>query len=149
MNKRIVITLLSAVLIVTGLVGADYLGWLGVKQSSYIDYFNVNYQTTDADSGELIQDFFVNCTRKGSRNACSIEQGMDKMSRLIKFGMVKNSARTWLFDRGEEIIGLDDVTIHLMFIHQDYDRKTITYSMRELLGLEGQMITVPLEKVKS
>lgn len=136
----------SVIVILVALIAADYQGWLGIRKEAELDYFNVIFATKDEDSGELIEDFFVNCTRRGSRNACSIEQGMDKMQRKVKFGYLRQIEKTRLFKKGESIIGEDDVVVHLMFIHQDYARRTVSYSMQELLALKDQLVTVTLNR---
>ncbi|GEM_PF-2905148 len=133
-------------LILGVLVFADYHGWLGVKKSSELDYFSLTFMAEDEDTGQRITDFFINCTRRGSREACSIESGLNQQTRKIKFGVIKNTERSWLFDRGEQIIGIDDVDVYLMFIHPDYERRTYTYSMKELLAMQGRITTVKLRK---
>lgn len=146
MVKRIAILFVAFITLIGALLGADYFGLLGVKKGTYVDYFNVRFTAVDAQTQMPIEDFFVNCTKRGSRNACSIEQGMKKTQRLVKFGILKNFDKTHFFVRNEEAIGLDEMTIHLMFIHQDYQRKTLTYSLNELLAQQDQLITVTLEK---
>lgn len=134
------------IMMLVALAAADYQGWLGIKKETELDYFDVIFTAKDEDSGEDIRDFFVNCTRRGSRNACSIEQGMDKMQRKVKFGYLRQIEKTRLFNKGESIIGEVDVVVHLMFIHQDYARRTVSYSMQELLALKDQLITVTLKR---
>ena len=134
------------IILLLALVAADYQGWLGMHTETEQDYFGVHFQTEDDQSGELITDFFINCTRRGSRNACSIAQGMNKNSREAKFGVIKLIKKTWLFRKGESIVGEDEVDVHLMFIHQDYDRVSNTYSMKQLLSMQDETVTVKLKR---
>lgn len=138
--------IISIILIISLLITADYQGWLGERNQTVLDYFGVRFQAEDEQSGELITDFFINCTRKGSRNACSIEQGRNKTSREAKFGIIKQIKKTWLFHKGESIVGEDEVNVYLMFIHPDYERRTYPYSMKELLSLQDQTVTVKLKR---
>ncbi len=140
-------TIISAVILfIVLLVLADYQGWLGVRSSTEQDYFGVRFAAEDEESGKKIIDFFINCTRKGSRNACSIQQGQNKPTREAKFGVIKLVKKTWLFNKGGSVIGEDEVDVHLMFIHQDYDRRTNTYSMKQLLSMQSDVVTVKLTR---
>ena len=133
-------------LLFLALVAADYLGWLGTHTDSEPDYFGVVFKAEDDQSGESITDFFINCTRSGSRNACSIEQGMKKASREAKFGIIRLVEKTWLFHKSESVVGEDEVDVHMMFIHPDYDRRMNTYSMKQLLSMQYETITVKLKR---
>lgn len=138
--------IISVVLLIAALVAADYQGWLGVRTDSEQDYFGIRFKAEDDQNDKTIVDFFINCTRKGSRNACSIQQGQNKTSREAKFGVIKLIKKTWLFNKGESIIGEDEVDVHLMFIHPDYERRTNTYSMKQLLSMQDETITVKLKR---
>ncbi len=140
---KVVIVIL---ILLIALVGADYQGWLGVHTETEQDYFGVHFTTEDDQTGETITDFFVNCTRRGSRNACAIEQGMKKTVREAKFGIIKRIEKTWLFTKGESIVGENEVDVHLMFIHPDYDRRTNTYSMKQLLSMQEETVMVKLKR---
>ena len=137
---------ITVIILLSILVAADYQGWLGVRNYTEQDYFGVRFKAVDDQNGELITDFFINCTRKGSRNACSIEQGRNKKSREAKFGIIKQIKKTWLFPKGESIVGEDEVDVYLMFIHPDYMRRTYTYSMKQLLSMQDNTVTVKLKR---
>jgi len=137
---------IAIIILFSVFVAADYQGWLGMHTETEQDYFGVHFKTEDEQTGEAITDFFVNCTRRGSRNACSIEQGMKKVIREAKFGVIKQIEKTWLFTKGESIVGEDEVDVHLMFIHPDYERRNNTYSMKQLLSMQDKIIAVKLKK---
>jgi len=137
---------IAIIVLLLAVVAADYQGWLGLHTETEQDYFGVHFKTEDEQTGEAITDFFINCTRRGSRNACSIEQGMKKTIREAKFGVIKQIEKTWLFTKGESIVGEDEVEVHLMFIHPDYDRRTNTYSMKQLLSMQKETVTVKLKR---
>ncbi|MFK8066953.1 MAG: hypothetical protein AB8D52_01780 [Gammaproteobacteria bacterium] len=143
-NMKIIIPAVISLIIL--IIFADYSGWLGVRTSTEQDYFGVRFAAEDEQSGEKIIDFFINCTRKGSRNACSIQQGQNKPTREAKFGVIKLIKKTWLFNKGESIVGEDEVDVHLMFIHQDYNRRTDTYSMKQLLSMQNEIVRVKLTR---
>lgn len=128
------------------LLVADYHGLLGVKESSYVEYFNVEFNAEDSVTGDKVENFVANCTRRGSRNACAIEQGWNKDSRLIKFGVVRRLEKSWLFTLRDSVVGADDVNVSIMFIHPDYERHTETYTMRDLMTLQDQHVTIVLTK---
>ena len=137
---------IAIIILLFALVAADHQGWLGMHTETEQDYFGVHFKTEDDQTGETIMDFFANCTRRGSRNACSIEQGMKKTTRVVKFGVIKQIEKTWLFTKSESIVGEDEVDVHLMFIHPDYDRRTKTYSMKQLLSMQEKTVTVKLKR---
>jgi len=139
-------TVITILLLLSMLVVADYQGWLGVRNLTEQDYFGVRFQAKDDQTGELITDFFMNCTRKGSRNACSIEQGRNKTSREAKFGIIKQQKKTWLFPKSETVVGEDEVDVYIMFIHPDFERRTYTYSMKQLLSMQNEIVTVKLRR---
>lgn len=138
--------IISIIVLLAALVAADYQGWLGTHNDSELDYFGVHFAADDDQSGEAIIDFFINCTRRGSQNACSIEQGMKKKTREAKFGIIKLINKTWLFRKGESVVGENEIDVHLMFIHPDYDRRIQTYSMKQLLSLQEETVVVKLTR---
>lgn len=126
-------------------IAADYAGLLGTHRQVFVDYVDVSFQTLDAATGRPIRDVHVTCFRKGSRHACSerLAHGQDTV--YAKFGALMVRTRGWLLSRGTEI-GDPDMRVHIMFIHPDYERVVRTFTVAELVHLQGRKIQVRLPR---
>ncbi len=146
---KVLIAVVIVLCIPAGLVGADYFGLLGTQKQRMFDQLEVEFQALDISSRLDIRDLHITCYRKGSRNTCTEIELPDKRVTRIMLSMPRLVTRSHLFELSSEDLVDDTMTLHLVFIHPDYEQKQAHYSLADLRKMNGsrqQILLVPTKE---
>ena len=144
--KKIIILISILLIIVTGIVTADYFGLFGTRVVQKADFIELHFNTIDEEQGFKLTDVKIRCFRKGTNDACtqrdSGKAGVVSINIPVRLKIVKS----WLFEQETSIIPPDDPKLHIMFIHNDYSHTVETLFYDEFFQLAQKYLVVPMPK---
>jgi hypothetical protein len=140
--------LVAVASLVAAAVAADHAGVFGVRTERSSDVVTVRIRVIDAASGESIEGAHAVCTRRGTRSACT-QTPMSSGGELdLRMGVVVQRRRTWLFERARTLWLAQDGVVHVMLIHPDYERKTITFTAEQIARMAHTAAIARLDRAK-
>ena len=112
------------VLIVLAVV-ADFYALFGVREARVGDYLHLTFQFSDSESGAVVPDVHVVCTRPRVRSACTEKRGPGAGQTTITLNVLRQIRQSILFSK---VVGYtlgDSATMTLTFIPENHARRTL------------------------
>ncbi len=122
------------ILIVTFVV-ADYFALFGVNTTKSLEFADLRFRTVNAENGDLIMNVIVRCFQHRNSNICTNKEARKAGETLISFPYQRVKQSSLLFEQdSRNVSNLQDPTINLMFIHNNYHSLRDAISINDILS---------------
>ncbi len=130
---KIFVTIIAAVLtIAAALVAADYFELFGSKIEKRLGFSEIRFRTLDKETGGIVTNVGVRCFQKQNMNACTRKESHQLGVVSVNIPIQRAVKKTLLFKKAEEIYKSIDPKVHVMLIHQNYYKQTVTLIMEDV-----------------
>ena len=130
------------------MVTADYLGLLGIKTATKLDFVVAQFKTIDMETGAPIFGSRVKCQQKGYDNACTLKDIESDDVLSILFPKQTIVTKTHLFVKNEELILPENPDIYIFFINKDYETVNMTLPIIDILNSDTALTKVKMKARK-
>jgi hypothetical protein len=128
--------ILIASLVVLGLAGlfvtGDYFGVFGLKKYLVLGFAESSFRPVDKETGAPVIDVKIRCFQKGNSNACTQKESRSTGVIIVRVPVQKLVWESLLFKNKEELVATNDLQLHIMFIHYNYNNPVATFSIEDL-----------------
>jgi hypothetical protein len=127
--------LTGVLLIVAGLVTADYYGLLGTREQISNDVLHPRFKLVEKGTGKSIDGVHIQCFIGRKEGACSSKP--EEIPGLVELNFVvaRADTRTWLFKKSERFLMRETGTLTLAFLHPDYVQYFLPVDFKDIPGL--------------
>ena len=137
------VALAVIIVLIGGLVGADYFGVFGVREMQQRELLHLTFKTVDRVTHKPVEDVHVTCFRPGSNAACS-QRSREGGLITLNFMMVKLLSRTWLFTKREAWLASPDGMVKLLFIEPNHQKLFMPVAVVDMPDLANTQTVVEL-----
>lgn len=139
--------LTGALLIVTGLITADYYGLLGTHEQLSNDILHPRFKLVEKGTGKAIDGVHIQCFIGRKEGACSSMPEDSPGLIELNFVVARADTRTWLFKKSERFLMRETGTVTLAFLHPNYVQYFLPVDFKDIPGLALRETVVELTPV--